>query len=268
MVRVTSFRRRVTARMAGEAADYAASRVPLAGHVLTSPIDLALLTRNEAAREQAAQLRREFPWLDTTDLTRRVARRTTVRAGATGAASGGIAAVPAVGTAAAAVAVTADLALTLAAAAELVMVAGALHGYPGSTLEERRTWVLSVLWLAFEDPPASGPDSSVVRPGGAQANAGLSDEARARINRLVTERLVTRLGLRAGVLRLGRLLPMGLGAAVGGVGNSAFMRAVGRSADAYFTPYAGPRPHEVSPQRAPIVVEGHVVPPSREGQQG
>lgn len=261
---MVSLRHHVTSRVAGEAASYAANRMPLASQALMSPIDLTLVTRHDAARTQAGRLREEFPWLEAGDLARRTARRMTARAGVSGAATGGLAAVPAVGTAAAAVAVTADLGLTLAAAAELVMVTATLHGYEDQTLEERRTWVLAVLWLAFEDPPGTGPDAQVIRPGGAAATAALSDETRARVNRLVVERLIARLGLRAGVLRLGRLLPMGLGAAVGGVGNTTFMRAVGRSADAYFAPPSGPRgPRSRRRAGATTVIEGVVVPGSR-----
>ncbi len=261
---MATFRQRVTSRVAGEAASYATNRFPLASHALLSPIDLALLTRHDAAREQAQSLRQEFPWLEAGDLTRRHGRRLTTRAGVTGAATGGLAAVPAVGTAAAAVAVTADLGLTLASAAELVMVTAELHGFRGQSLEERRTWVLAVLWLAFEDPPSSGPNSEVIRPGGAAATAGLSDSARAAVNRLVAERLIARLGLRTGVLRLGRLLPMGLGAAVGGVGNTTFMRAVARSAEEFFASPVGPRPRGPGQRGRPTtVVDGQVVPGSR-----
>ena len=59
-------------------------------------------------------------------------------------------------------------------------------------------------------------------------------------NRLMSRTLVRRFGTRRGAVAAGRLLPIGIGAAIGGSVNYLTIRALARQADAFFArlPYS------------------------------
>ncbi|HYX43496.1 MAG TPA: hypothetical protein VE760_00545, partial [Acidimicrobiales bacterium] len=64
------------------------------------------------------------------------------------------------------------------------------------------------------------------------------------INRKLGRSVLTRFGTRRGAPALGRVLPFGIGAAVGGSANYLSVQAIGRHADSFFRslPYELPPP--------------------------
>jgi hypothetical protein len=161
--------------------------------------------------------------------------------GLAGAAAGAAAMAPAVGTAATIATASAELAWFTARAGDLILTIAALHGMPDPSVDERRAWVLAVLIYGSS---ARDELARVLN----RASTGLAPTTDGRLplatlqmaNRLMGRVLIRRYGARRGAVALGRLLPIGVGAAIGGSANYLTIRSLARQADAFFArlPYS------------------------------
>lgn len=208
----------------------------LAARILET-IDDVSANRWEAAKQRAAALPGEIRPDKVKALTEQFGREL----GLAGAAAGAAAAAPTVGTMATLAATTAELAWFTSRAGDLVLTMAALHGHPNPTIDERRAWVLAVLIYG-----GSARDGLARAINEASTGVTLAGEHRIPLatlqtaNRLMGRRLLRRYGTRRGVAALGRLLPLGIGALIGGSTNYAAVRSLARSADEFFTrlPYS------------------------------
>ena len=161
--------------------------------------------------------------------------------GAAGAAAGAAAVAPAVGTVATIAATTAELGWFTARAGDLILTIAALHGRPDPTVDERRAWVLAVLIYG-----GSARDEFARTLN--QASTGMAPAVGRRLplttlqtaNRLMSRSLLRRYGSRRGLVAVGRALPIGIGAIVGGSANYMAIRTLARHADEFFArlPYS------------------------------
>jgi hypothetical protein len=152
-----------------------------------------------------------------------------------GAASGGAAAVPGVGTAASLASGAAEITAFVTATAMFVLAMAELHGVPISDPQLRRTLVLAVLLgdagvAVLEGGAASAPHWAQVL-----GRSGTKDKI-AGVNARLAHLLVTRFGARQGALLMGRALPLGVGAGIGAAGNAALARSAISSARKAFGP--------------------------------
>ncbi|HEX2192352.1 MAG TPA: EcsC family protein [Acidimicrobiales bacterium] len=201
------------------------------GSVLLEAVDRAAETRWDAARRRAGAAAGVTVEERAQAVTRAFSRELAVA----GAATGGAAAVPGVGTATAMAATAADLGWFTLRIADLILTIAALHGHDRATVEERRAWILSV--LAFGEGSAAGFARMAGEVGqdlGRKAVSRIPAGALRAINRKLGRSLVTRFGARRGAISLGRVLPFGIGAAVGGSANYMSVQAIGRHADSFF----------------------------------
>ena len=223
------------------------------GKIVLKAVDTAVERRWDDALEIAAEAEGDSVDEKVKSIISRFKKELT----AVGAATGAVAAAPAIGTAAAASALAADMAWFGMRATDLIMAIGAVNGHVESTPEERRAWVLAV--LAFGEESAQ-QFTSLVRElndsDGAGAGAGnivqpatdsLSDkaagllggdaltlEALRRINTNLASQVATKYGTRRSALAIGKLLPFGIGAVVGGTANYSFVRVVGKQSARFF----------------------------------
>jgi hypothetical protein len=159
-----------------------------------------------------------------------------------GAAAGGAAAMPGVGTVASLASGAAEVTAFVTTTAVFVLALAELHGIPVSDPQLRRALVLGVL--------LGDAGAAVVRGEAAQAPhwAQVLGHARreqiAGINSRVMRMLVARFGARQGALMVGRALPLGVGAGVGALGNAALARGAIASARTAF----GPPPPTFAPR--------------------
>lgn len=144
-----------------------------------------------------------------------------------GAATGATAAVPGVGTASALSLLTAEVGWFAFRATDLIMTAGAINGFVESGPDERRAWVLAV--LAFGD---EAPEEFAALVSGLETRDALRT-----INATLAATVATKYGSRQGLAALGRLLPFGIGAVVGGSANWAMARALLTQARRFFEDY-------------------------------
>ena len=161
--------------------------------------------------------------------------------GVAGAAAGAAAAAPMVGTAATLASTMAELAWFTARAGDLILTIAAIHGRPDPTVDERRAWVLAVLLYgssARDEFTRTLNEASVgVAPAvGRQIPVTTLQAA----NRMMSRMFLRRYGTKRGLIALGRLLPIGVGAVIGGSANYLTIRTLARHADQFFArlPYS------------------------------
>lgn len=200
-------------------------------------IDDVSAHRWEAAKQRARALPGDIRPEKVDALTRSFARELS----AAGAAAGAAAAAPTVGTAATLAATMSELAWFTGRIGDLVLTIAALHGRDDPTVDERRAWVLAV--LIYGSSARDGFARAVN-----EATTGMAVAANGRIpastlqmaNRVMARMVLRTYGRRRGFAAVGRLLPAGIGAAVGGTTNYVAVRTLARHADSFFArlPYS------------------------------
>jgi len=155
-----------------------------------------------------------------------------------GAAVGGAASVPGVGTTLAVGLSVAETVAFLDTTALFAFATAQALGHRVGDMPRRRALLLCAL-LGDDAIALVGPADDGTRAGWGARLVALDDAAVADLNRVTEKWLVTRFGPRQGMLVLGRLVPFGIGAAVGAAGNALTAKGViarVRSAFAGVTP--------------------------------
>jgi hypothetical protein len=147
------------------------------------------------------------------------------------------------------VATAADVAWTTTRACDIVMTVGAIHGHDLASPLERQTWIMAVLGhgdRAFEELERV---QQVIAAGGHEDISTLSGGSLAALNQGFIRNLITDWTMRRLAAAVGRALPFGIGAVVGGLSNRASARIVARHADAMFARLAASRAVEAGAPR-------------------
>ena len=219
-----------------------------AGKVLIEGINRAVENRWDEALETAEET---APGASAEVKTRLIAAPIKRRMTALGAAAGATAAAPGVGTTTAVGAIVAELGVVALQTTEMVMAIGAAYGHTDASPEERRAWVLAV--LAFGDDAAEefttlardiglklGDNQALELAneaiGGGAGQVATVDALR-RINQALVTQILQKWGTRKGAATLGKLLPFGIGAAVGGSANYVMLRELAKQAEEFFSTY-------------------------------
>ena len=157
---------------------------------------------------------------------------------ASGAAVGSAAAFPGIGTLAALSAIAGETLVFLEATAVFVLAVAEVYGIPAEHREHRRALVLAVLVgedskHAIADLIGTGRTSGAWMAEGA---ASLPLPAVSQLNSRLVRYFVKRYTLKRGAIAFGKLLPVGIGAVVGGVGNRMMGRKIIKNAQLAFGP--------------------------------
>jgi len=222
------------------------SRVPIpAGieHALDGALDKALAVQRPIVLGYLNRIRSRRPDASPAQVVEQLEHRYLGAVVGIGAASGGAAALPGVGTAASLATGAAEVTAFVGATAMYVLALAELHGVPVSDPQVRRALVLSALVgegdVAALEALGEGSKhwAQVIGRRGSKENlAGLNG----RLGHL----LLTRFGARQGVLLFGRAVPLGIGAGIGAVGNAALARTAVKAARRAF----GPPPAKFPPK--------------------
>jgi hypothetical protein len=183
-----------------------------------------------------ARLRRTRPGATPAEIITMLEKRYLATVTGTGAAVGGAAAAPAVGTALALALSGGETAVFFEATALFALAVAEVHGIRVTETERRRTLVLAIV---LGDNAAMLVEKMAGRTG--QHWAELLPEAIplssiTAINKALGRWFLKKYGRKQGVLALGRLAPLGVGAAVGAAGNRAFGRTVVNTSRRVFGP--------------------------------
>jgi hypothetical protein len=215
-------------------------------------VDRAIGVQDGVVRAHVAQVRAADPEAPAQQVVAALESQYLATVSAAGAAVGGAASVPAVGTGIAVGLSVAETVAFLDATALFVVATAEALGRPVGDLARRRALLLVA--LLGDDAVALVP-SSPDGAGWATRLTALDDATVAGLNRTAEKWLVTRYGPRQSVLVLGRLVPFGIGAAVGAAGNALTAKGIISRIRAGFgdvVPAAEPQPEpEVQPE--PVV---------------
>jgi hypothetical protein len=223
-----------------------APRIPGFGPIegmLDSGLDRALAVQRSAVTAYVDRVRRNNPAASPDEIIRMLERRFLSATAGIGAAAGGAAALPGVGTAATLAASGAEIVAFIEATALFTLAVAEVHGVYLSDPEARRALVIAVL---LGESGAAVLESEAGRSGHWQqvlTRRG-SREGISGIKRRLARHLVTRFGSRQGALLVGRALPLGIGAGIGAAGNAALAKASIRACRRIF----GPPPAQFGPR--------------------
>jgi len=203
------------------------------------------------------RLRRIFPDASPAEIVAKLEKRYVGAAMASGAAVGSAAAFPGIGTIAAMSAVAGETVMFLETTAVFVLAVAEVHGIPVEQREVRRALVLSVL----VGDESKGAVRDLVGPGrtsGAwlgESTAALPMPMVSQLNNRLLRYFVKRYALKRGAIAFGKMLPMGIGAAIGGGGNRLMAKKIISNARKAFGPAPGRWPRAL-----------HVLPPASASQ--
>jgi hypothetical protein len=223
------------ARLASRLSDADAQKLAIG---LLGAIDEVASNRWDAAVKRAAELPGDVRPAKVKALTDSFCREVAVA----GAAAGAIAAAPTVGTGATLLTATAELAWFTTRAGDLILTIAALHGRPNPTVDERRAWVLALLIYggSARDEFSRAVSEASTGMVTATADRRLPVASLQMLNRTMSKILFRRYGTRRGIAAVGRMIPLGIGAAIGGSANYVAIRSLARHADEFFArlPYS------------------------------
>ncbi|MGP5197325.1 MULTISPECIES: hypothetical protein [Arthrobacter] len=212
------------------------------------------------------RLQRKHPRADGPEMARLLRRDYLVAVTGGGAAVGASAVVPGIGTAASLGLSAAATVGFLEASALYAQSLAELHGITTEDPEKARVMVMAILMgdegsamIAALTHQAAGRGVGPVKGWGSVFSNGKSSGAWGAIGAQVQKRFLRKILATQGASIIGRAIPFGLGAAVGGAGNRFLGRKVVESASLAFGPVPTTIPGELEPRK----VISQVVAPSR-----
>lgn len=207
-----------------------------AAKMLSRIIERGARVQGPAVRNYVARLRAERPGAAPAEIVNVLDKRYRAAVMASGAAVGSAAAFPGIGTLMAMSAVAGETVVFLEATALYVLALAEVHGIPIDERERRRALVLAV--LVGEDGKRAVTDLVGRRrtSGGwlADGAATLPLPALSQLNSRLLRYFVKRYTLKRGAMAFGKLMPVGVGAVVGGVGNRMMGKKIIANAHAAF----------------------------------
>ncbi|WP_420452898.1 EcsC family protein [Ilumatobacter sp.] len=200
---------------------------------LLDAVDRAVEGRWTAAQERARSMSgdRDARVAEVTEAIRR-------ELAVAGAASGGAAAVPGIGVGAAAATFVVEIGWSTVRLTDLILTIAAIHGHDRAGVEERRLWVLSI--LTYRDGAAAMVTQLAEQLAASRRSEGrspLSSRSLQRINMTIGRALATRYGARRGAAAMARLVPLGVGAALGYGINRRLVTLTAEHAHAFFSQF-------------------------------
>jgi hypothetical protein len=213
----------------------------VSARALAHIIERSSRIQGPAASAYVERLRRANPGAVPAVIVSKLEKRYLAAVTASGAAVGSAAVLPGIGTVAVLSAAAGETAVFLEATAFFALAVAAVHGVPAENRERRRALVLAV--LVGDDTKHA--ITELIGPGRtsgawlAEGVASLPMPALSQLNSRLLKYAVRRYALRRGALLLGKMLPIGIGAIVGAVGNRAVGKKIVRNARrAFGTPPA------------------------------
>lgn len=209
-----------------------------AAKVLSRIIERGTRVQAPAVRAYVDRLRAHSAGATPADVVKKLEKHYLAAVTASGAAVGSAAAFPGLGTLAAMSAVAGETVVFLEATAVYVLAVAEVHGVPAEHRERRRSLVLAVLVgedskHAIADLVGTGRTSGAWLSDGA---ASLPLPAVSQLNSRLLRYFVKRYTLKRGAIAFGKMLPVGIGAVVGGVGNRMMGRKIVSNARQAFGP--------------------------------
>jgi hypothetical protein len=213
-------------------------RPKASARALAQVIERSARIQGPAAEAYVARLRHAHPGASPAEIVVKLEKRYLAVVTAGGVAVGAAATIPGIGTLSALSAAAAETVAFLEATALFVLALAVVYGVPADHRERRRALVLAVL------VGDSGKHAVADLIGPSRTNGGWISEGVAtlplssmsRLNSRLLKSWVKRYTVRRSALLFGKLLPVGIGALVGAVGNYLAGKKLLRNAHKAFGP--------------------------------
>jgi hypothetical protein len=199
---------------------------------LASVIERSARLQGPAAAAYVERLRRADPDAGPATVVAKLEKRYVTAVTASGAAVGSTAVLPGLGTLAALSAGVGETAVFLEATAFYVLAVASVYGVSTDERERRRALVLSVL-VGDDSKHAMAELIGGGRTSGAWLSEGVASlpmPALSQLNSRLLKRAVRRFTLRRSALLFGKILPVGIGALIGAIGNRLAGKKIVRNA--------------------------------------
>ena len=203
---------------------------------LERALDKAIAIPASRIEERVARMRRDRPGADAAELVELAGARFRRDAGLSSGAVGASAAIPAISTGAAAALTVGQSAAFMASAVTYVLTVAEIQGVHVVDADRRRALVLSALLGKEGSEAVQGQLGLSSMFWAAQVLMQMPLPSVKSINARLIKRVAKRSAAKGGALALGRLLPFGIGAAIGWSGGRALANQVIEGAQAALGP--------------------------------
>lgn len=188
---------------------------------LSQIIERGARVQAPAVKAYVDRLRDGNPGATPAEIVTKLEKQYLAAAMASGAAVGSAAAFPGIGTLVAMSAVAGETVVFLETTAVFVLAVSEVHGIPADHRERRRTLVLAVL-VGDDGKHAVADLIGTGRTGGAWLSEGAASlplPAVSQLNSRLLKYFMKKYAFKRGAIAFGKMLPVGIGAVIGGGGN-------------------------------------------------
>ncbi len=241
------------------------------GQPILDLLDRAIGLQTPLVRKNIARARQRKPEATPAEVVRTLERMYVSALTGTGAAVGGAAAAPAVGTGVALALSAGEAFSSFELSALFVLSVAEVHGIRLDEIERRRTLVMGILLGESGSATIGKVAERTGQHWGRQLVSKVPMATLRQINGVLGPNFITKYGTKQGIIVLGRVVPFGIGAVIGGGANAtvaalavrAARRAFGPAPQSWPEPTPGPLPEVV-----PGIVPGIVLEPAPESNPG
>ena len=205
-------------------------------NLVLSALDRALRAHGSMVEKNIARGRQRRPDAMPAQVIRTLERMYRSALTGTGAAVGAVAAVPAVGTGTALALSGGEVLSTLELTALFAFSLAQVHGVPLDEIERRRTLVMGILLGSSGAETIPKIAERTGQHWAKQIVAKVPASKLLQINKVLGKNFITKYGTKQGIIVLGRVVPFGIGAVIGGGANLVLAETAIRSSRRAFGP--------------------------------
>jgi hypothetical protein len=222
--------------MTADAFDGPVPEAAMRGQRVLDLLDKAIDIQSALVRKNIARARQRNPKATPAQVIRSLERMYVSALAGTGAAVGGTAAAPGVGTGVALALSAGEALSSFELSALFALSIAEVHGVPIDEIERRRTIVMGIMLGGSGATTVGKVAERTGQHWGRQIVAKVPIETLRQINRILGRNFVTKYGTKQGIIVLGRVAPFGIGAVIGGGANAAIAALTVRAGRRAFGP--------------------------------
>ncbi|MCZ7437728.1 hypothetical protein O7598_15075 [Micromonospora sp. WMMC241] len=207
--------------MTSDALDGPVSDAVVPGQRVLDLLDKAIAVQSPLVRKNIARARQRNPEATPEEVIRNLERMYVSALTGTGAAVGGAAAAPGVGTGIALALSAGEALSSLELSALFALSVAEVHGVGIDEIERRRTIVMGIMLGGSGSATITKVAERTGQHWGRQVVAKVPLETLRQINKILGRNFITKYGTKQGIIVLGRVAPFGIGALIGGGANAA-----------------------------------------------
>ncbi|MEV4481693.1 hypothetical protein [Micromonospora coxensis] len=207
--------------MVSGALDGPVPQAAVPGQRILDLLDKAIAVQSPLVRRNIARARQRNPEATPAEVIRNLERMYVSALTGTGAAVGGAAAAPGVGTGVALALSAGEALSSLELSALFALSIAEVHGVGIDEIERRRTIVMGIMLGGSGSATITKVAERTGQHWGRQVVAKVPIETLRQINKILGKNFITKYGTKQGIIVLGRVAPFGIGAVIGGGANAA-----------------------------------------------